>query len=167
MKNRKDFKDMIFYLILGLHLQHVEVSGPGFESSHSCNPCRHWSGDQICTSTEPQAVAVGFLTHCAMAETPLKAWFWEKYFCRKLSCWRHSLPSIILDVVREGQNPIISKGTLWTNRVIHFISEKTKAASVCVWREKDKEGTPTINYKVGSVYHGLDMDPSKRRFGLD
>ena len=64
-----------FFLNLWLHPQHMEVPVPGTNPSCSCgntgsfNPlCQ--AGDQTHTSLVTQAIAVGFLTHCATAGTP-------------------------------------------------------------------------------------------------
>ena len=58
----------------GLNLSHSFSCG----NAESFNPLRR-AKDRTCTSTATQATAVGFLIHCARAETPKKVVFFLKF----------------------------------------------------------------------------------------
>jgi len=75
-----------FFLILWLHLGHMEIPKPRTESDAAAtpNPLPHctWARDWTCTSSAIQATAFGFLSHCATAGTSKNL----LSFCSHLHC---------------------------------------------------------------------------------
>ena len=72
-----------------LHLWHIEVPGPRIQSEPQCllmpQLLQHWilkptvlGWDQTQASRVTQAAAVRFITHCAMAGTPVLLYFKNK-----------------------------------------------------------------------------------------
>ena len=78
------FAVLFFFLILWPYPWHMDVPRPGIESVSQLLNLLQQARDQTHTSAVTQAAAVGSLTHCAIAGTPLLCYLEQLYYFASL-----------------------------------------------------------------------------------